>query len=407
MRAVGLPDEAYLCALASLPDATPARLRAVAHLAPRDALEAIAAGRWHWVPQLAELLDRPVRRARARSGGSSIGAEHPTRSPVGDGDGRAAWQRAAAAADPEAAWDHHRQLEVGVWPLASPDMPAAFATDLEPPPVIFLRGDPSLLHGANVAIVGTRRCTRYGRDIARGLGRDLAERGFGVVSGLAAGIDAAAHQGVLEAGGGSFARDGSDGLGRPVGVVGTGLDVPYPRSNAELWHRVADTGVLCSEYPLGTPPAPWRFPARNRLIVAASDVVVVVESHGAGGALITAREALARGRTVLSVPGPIHSPASVGTNALLSEGAHPCLGLDDVVCALGLSVGEPDARVVDAAPAGLDAEVLDALGWVPASLDQLALRTGAPLPQLSLVLTRLVAAGAVADHAGFYERVAP
>ena len=389
MSAVALPDEAYLCALASLPDATPARLAALAHLAPHEALDAIARGHWVRLPHLAELLDRPVRRARSAAV-----------------DGRGAWQRAAAVADPEAAWDLHRGHDVQVWPLASPDMPVAFATDLEPPPVLFLRGDPSLLGGANVAIVGTRRCTRYGRDIARNLGRGLADAGFGVVSGLAAGIDAAAHQGVLEAGRGGRAHSGGDGPGRPVGVVGTGLDVPYPRANTELWHRVAEVGALCSEYPLGTPPAPWRFPARNRLIVAASDVVVVVESHGAGGALITAREALARGRTVLSVPGPIHSPASVGTNALLSEGAHPCLGLDDVICALGLSVGEPDARVVESAPGGLDADVLDALGWVPASLDQLALRTGAPLPQLTLVLTRLVAAGVVADHAGFYERVA-
>ena len=385
MSGVALPDEAYLCALASLPDATPARLAALSHLAPRHALGDIALGRWNRLPQLAQLLDRPVRRGR---GGPPEGAVDT---------GRVAWQRAAAEADPEAAWDLHRSHDIGVWSLASPDMPVAFATDPEPPPVLFLRGDPALLGGANVALVGTRRCTRYGRDIARNLGRGLAEAGFGVVSGLAAGIDAAAHQGALEAAGG--------GPGRPVGVVGTGLDVPYPRANTELWHRVADAGALCGEYPLGTPPAPWRFPARNRLIVAASDVVVVVESHGAGGALITAREALARGRTVLSVPGPIHSPASAGTNALLSEGAHPCLGLDDVVCALGLSVGEPDARVVDAAPGSLDDDVLDALGWVPASLDQLALRTGAPLPQLSLVLTRLVAAGVVAGHAGYYERV--
>ncbi len=191
----------------------------------------------------------------------------------------------------------------------------------------------------------------------------------------------------------------------PSGWWGRGSTCPTPGRTPSCGTGWPTPGALCGEYPLGTPPAPWRFPARNRLIVAASDVVVVVESHGAGGALITAREALARGRTVLSVPGPIHSPASVGTNALLSEGAHPCLGLDDVVCALGLSVGEPDARVVDAAPGSLDDDVLDALGWVPASLDQLALRTGAPLPQLSLVLTRLVAAGVVAGHAGYYERV--
>lgn len=392
MSAPHLPEEAYLCALASLPDATPARLGAVGHLTAEVAFGAIAAGRWAHLRDLAALLDRPVRRDRSRRGG--------------DADGRSAWQRAAASLDVAAAWDRHRRSGTQVWSLADPAMPATFAADLEPPRVLFLRGDRDLLARPAVAIVGTRRCTRYGRDIARALGRDLAAGGTVVVSGLAAGVDTAAHQGVLDVVEHVTDAGAAEHVGRPVAVVGTGLDVPYPAANRELWGRVERAGVLCGEYPLGTRPAPWRFPARNRLIVAASDVVVVVESHARGGALLTARDALARGRTVLAVPGPIHSPASAGTNALLSEGAHPCLGIDDVVCALGLSVVESDARTTAPVGDAFDAEVLDALGWQPASLDSLALRTGAPLARLVVAVTRLVAEGRIAEQGGFYEQVA-
>ena len=212
----------------------------------------------------------------------------------------------------------------GLWP---------FAHDPEPPALLFARGDLDVLRApVMVAIVGTRQCTTVGRQVATDLGAELAEAGVVVVSGLAAGIDACAHRGALAGG------------GRPLAVVGTGLDVVYPAANRRLWARVADAGLLASEAPAGTPPDRWRFPARNRLIAALADVVVVVESHRTGGSMHTVHEAAERGRLVMAVPGSVTSAASEGTNQLLSEGCPPVRGAADVLDALGFSV---DASSID------------------------------------------------------------
>ena len=176
-----------------------------------------------------------------------------------------------------------------------------------------------------VGIVGTRTCTRYGRDVAYDLGEQLSKAGVAVVSGLATGIDAAAHAGALH------------GSGPPIAVVGSGLDVIYPRANRQLWGDIETRGVVLSESPLGTPAHGWRFPARNRIIAALSDVLIVVESHASGGSLITARQQAKRQKPTLVVPGPILSPASKGSNALLRDGCAPLTDFDDVLVALGLS----------------------------------------------------------------------
>ncbi|MEM8924934.1 MAG: DNA-processing protein DprA [Actinomycetota bacterium] len=207
-----------------------------------------------------------------------------------------------------------------------------FVDDPEPPALLFSRGDLGLLTaGAMVAIVGTRRCTSVGRQVATELGAELAEAGVVVVSGLAIGVDGHAPRGALAAG------------GRPVAVVGTGLDVVYPAANRRLWARVATEGLLLSEAPAGARPERWRFPARNRLIAALADVVVVVESHAEGGSLLTVDEAADRGRLVMAVPGSVVSPASAGTNQLLAEGCPPVRSAADVVDALGLSSGTAPA----------------------------------------------------------------
>jgi DNA processing protein len=213
-----------------------------------------------------------------------------------------------------------------------PDMveyPSMLVGDPGAPAVLFALGNPAVLEGApRVAIVGTRSATPYGRQVASELARDLAAEGVVVVSGLAAGIDGAAHNGALAAG---------DNAAPPVAVVGTGLDVVYPPSNHELWGRVAGAGTVLSESALGTKPHPGVFPARNRIIAALSDVVVVVESHYKGGSLYTAEAAARRSIPVCAVPGSVRSRASNGTNALLVDGCTPIRDATDVLVALSLA----------------------------------------------------------------------
>jgi DNA processing protein len=305
------------------------------------------------------------------------------------------WARAAAGSDPARGWAAIEAAGIGVVSVSSPAYPVALVDDPEPPAVLFHRGDPDVLAGPRVAIVGTRRCTRYGRDIAFEMGRDLAAVGVGVVSGLALGIDGAAHAGALEA-----------AAAPPIAVVGSGLDVTYPRGNQALWRQVEQHGVVLSEAPLGCAPEPWRFPARNRMIAALADVVVVVESHVRGGSMHTVGEATRRARPVLAVPGPVRSPASAGTNRLLAEGATPACETDDVLIALGMSPGATrSAEERRPAPDPAHVAVLDALGWQPASLDQLAGRTTLGLGPLALVLEQLDAGGWVTVRDGWYERV--
>src|SRR5438034_3718669 len=181
----------------------------------------------------------------------------------------------------------------------------------DPPPGLFLRGeaDTELLSEAAVAIVGARSCSSYGRQVARQLGRELTGAGLTVVSGMARGVDAEAHRGALEAG------------GTTVAVLGCGIDRDYPAAHRELASRIRASGLIVSEYAPGVEPAPWRFPARNRIIAGLSAATVVVEARDRSGALITADLALEEGREVLSVPGEITSSLSDGTNALLKLGA--------------------------------------------------------------------------------------
>lgn len=205
---------------------------------------------------------------------------------------------------------------------------------LEHPPPIFVLG--ALGEAPAVAVVGTRRCTRYGMDIAVGLGRAIGEAGWTVVSGLARGIDVAAHRGCLDVG------------GHAVAILGSGVDVCYPKENQEIYQSILDArGAIVSEYPPGTRPDRWRFPARNRLIAAIADVVVVVEAAKTGGALITARIGAEIGRPVFAVPGDLGRPASEGCNMLIRDGAHPVLGVEDLIEDLSLIIGPPQPRAPD------------------------------------------------------------
>lgn len=221
--------------------------------------------------------------------------------------------------------------------------------DVEEPPAIYVTG--SLSEEPAVAVVGTRKCTGYGVGLAESFGGVLAGAGWTTVSGLARGIDAAAHRGTLRAG------------GRGVAVLGTGVDVIYPRENLPIYERLLELGgAVISEYPNGTPPDRWRFPARNRIIAAISAAVVVVEAAQKGGALITARLAAEIGRPVFVVPGDVDRTASEGCNRLIKDGAHPVLGPADLIEELSLVIGPPrisGPRVVNVLPeAGASIEEL-------------------------------------------------
>lgn len=214
-------------------------------------------------------------------------------------------------------------------PSGSSRSPVGLA-DLEDTPDLYVLGE--LSSNPGVAIVGTRRCTRYGIELAEGFGAAMARSGWTTVSGLARGVDTAAHRGALRA------------RGHTVAVLGSGIDVCYPSENRSIYEEILGTGgAIVSEYSPGTPPARWRFPARNRIIAAMSAAVVVVEAARTGGALITARLAAEVGRPVFAVPGDVDRVASVGCNLLLRDGAHPVLGPDDLVEELGLILGPPSA----------------------------------------------------------------
>lgn len=222
------------------------------------------------------------------------------------------------------------------------------------------------------------------------LGRELAAAGLVVVSGLARGIDGEAHRGALESG------------GPTVGVLGCGIDRDYPAANASLSRRMEDGGLVVSEYEAGVEPAPWRFPARNRIIAGLCEAVVVVEARERSGALITADFALDEGREVFAVPGEITSALSVGSNALLRLGATPLTGSGDVLEALGIERAE---AVVDPDVSEAARRVLGLVRDTPAGADELVARSSLEAGAVSVALTELELAGLVAGADGVYRAV--
>ncbi|MEY2477116.1 MAG: processing protein [Actinomycetota bacterium] len=369
-------DHDYAAALVTLPLMGPARLLAVLRAWPPD-----------------EAWQRVLTR-RVMADGDVADACRPDPAGVA-----ALWAQAARTSDPTDVGARHRAAGVAVRVLGRPGYPDVLAEDHQPPAVLFSKGSLQHLEVPRVAIVGTRRCTRYGHDVAHRLGRELAAAGVVVVSGLAKGIDGAAHEGAL-----------SVGIAPPVGVVGSGHDVVYPAVHRSLWRRVAEAGALLSEAPLGARPEQWRFPARNRIIAALAQAVVVVESHAAGGSMHTVEAANDRGRPILAVPGPVVSPASAGTNRLIGDGCTPALDTQDVLVALGLDAPAPrragatQQQQAPVAPDGPAAAVLDALGWAPATLDQLLGRTGLRPGPAAVALAELEAGGWVAASGGWWER---
>lgn len=306
------------------------------------------------------------------------------------------WRRSAQRRDPAECWEASAAAGVEVLTSDDPQMPPQLATDPACPAVLFVRGDLSVLGARRVGIVGTRNATQAGRATAARFGCELAAAGVVVLSGLARGIDAAAHRGALAC-----------ASACPVAVVGSGLDRPYPQQNADLWEQVAARGALISEWPVGTPPDPFRFPLRNRILAALVEVLVVVESRARGGSLITVREAASRSIEVMAVPGSVHSRASEGTNQLLADGAATATETADVLMALGLDHRRARRSRFDARPAlqGVDAEVYAACRESPRTLDAVMLATNTTVGEAALLLARLEQAGWLAETGGWFEAV--
>jgi DNA processing protein len=269
-----------------------------------------------------------------------------------------------------------------------PQFPPLLAAIHDPPKALFVRGsaEVELLARPAVAIVGARSCSSYGRSVARTLGREVAGAGVVVVSGMARGIDGEAHRGALEAGGPTCA------------VLGCGIDRDYPAAHAELARRICECGLVVSEYPPGVEPAPWRFPARNRVIAGLCGATVVVEARERSGALITADFALEEGREVLVVPGEITSALSAGTNALLRLGATPVTRAEDVLETFGLERAIPTDMAVGAAATA----VLERLRDGPLTADELVRATTLEAADLSAALVELELARAVSLEDGLY-----
>src|SRR5918992_550897 len=212
-----------------------------------------------------------------------------------------------------------REAGIDLVPFTSPNYPARLRMIADPPPILYVKGTLRAADDTAVAIVGSRSASEYGRRVARNLARGLADLGFTVVSGMARGIDGAAHYAVLEAG------------GRTIAVLGSGVERAYPPEHGALYRRISENGALISEFPIGTRPMAFNFPARNRLISGLSLGVVVVEATEKSGSLITAAMALEQGREVFAVPGEVGSSRSRGAHRLIRQGAKLVESVDDIV----------------------------------------------------------------------------
>jgi DNA processing protein len=290
--------------------------------------------------------------------------------------------------------------------LDDPRYPPQLAEIPGAPPALFIAGDPAALLQPQVAIVGSRAGTGAGRETAFEFAARLAAHGFAITSGLAAGIDAAAHRGALAAGGVTIA------------VCGTGLDRVYPPEHDALAEEIAGSGALVSEFPTGTPPCAQHFPRRNRLMSGLARGVLVIEAAARSGSLITARLAGEQGREVMAVPGSIHNAYTRGCHRLIKDGAALVETVDDVLAALGVCTlfacanpaGEaPHARASPADRLDSGAEMLlNALGFGPADLDTLVNRTGLPAGSVASTLQLLELEGRVESLAGGrYSRLSP
>lgn len=280
--------------------------------------------------------------------------------------------------------------------LADSDYPQALLNIPDPPLLLYVKGRLDLLNRPALAVVGSRSATPQGINNAEAFAKSLSDAGLCIISGLAHGIDAAAHRGALR------------GQGCSIAVVGTGLDKVYPAANRDLAHALAQQGALVSEFPLGTPPLAGNFPRRNRLISGMSLGCLVVEASLQSGSLITARLALEQGRDVFAIPGSIHAPQSKGCHALLKQGAKLVEAAQDILEELsGLLVSSaPAADSKGSNSEGQHAALLEHLGFDPVDVDTISGRSGLTVSQLSAMLLTLELDGRICVlPGGLYQRI--
>ncbi|MDE2117352.1 MAG: DNA-processing protein DprA [Betaproteobacteria bacterium] len=296
-------------------------------------------------------------------------------------------------------WDETALVPVASWlddpqnsivTLADPDYPQALLNIPDPPLLLYVKGRRELLNRPALAIVGSRNATTQGLSNAEAFAQAASAAGLCIVSGMAHGIDAAAHRGGLR------------GQGSSIGVVGTGLDKIYPAANRELAHQLALEGALISEFSLGTPPLAANFPRRNRIISGLSLGCLVVEASLQSGSLITARMALEQGREVFAIPGSIHAPQSKGCHHLIKQGAKLVERAQDILEELGYFATSPALQV--ATPEGHS--LFAHLGFDPVDIDSLVQRSGLTIEALSAILLQMELEGVVATlPGGLYQRI--
>jgi DNA processing protein len=275
--------------------------------------------------------------------------------------------------------------------LADSDYPQTLLNIPDPPLLLYVKGRLDLLNRPALAVVGSRSATPQGMNNAEAFAKSLSDAGLCIISGMAHGIDSAAHRGALR------------GQGCSIAVVGTGLDKVYPAANRDLAHVLAQQGTLVSEFPLGTPPLAANFPRRNRLISGMSLGCLVLEASLQSGSLITARLALEQGRDVFAIPGSIHAPQSKGCHALLKQGAKLVEAAQDILEELG---GMLIAPAQTPASEGSDAALFEYLGFDPVDVDTLSVRSGLTVSQLSAMLLTLELGGRICVlPGGLYQRI--
>lgn len=275
--------------------------------------------------------------------------------------------------------------------LADADYPPVLLQIHDPPPLLYLKGRSKLLTQPGFAVVGSRNATAQGIANAEAFAGVLGEAGFVIVSGLALGIDAAAHRGGLAS------------AASTIAVVGTGLDSVYPKRNHALAHEIASRGLLVSEFPLGIPPLGANFPRRNRLICGLSRGVLVVEAAPSSGSLITARLAAEQGREVFAIPGSIHSPLAKGCHALIKQGAKLVESAQDILEEMGITATQ---RRASAATGELQHPLLEHIGFEPVDVQALCTRSGLDAAAINAALTGLEISGAIeALPGGRWQRI--
>ncbi len=302
--------------------------------------------------------------------------------------------RVRSQIDLERIWGNLAEKGIRVLTWEDEEYPHLLKEIDQPPPVLYLRGEYLPEDETAVAVVGTRRLTAYGRQVAEELAAFLVRNQITVVSGMARGTDAAAHQAALSAG------------GRTLAVLGSGVDVIYPPEHRKLAEEISQSGAVISDYPPGTPPESSNFPPRNRIISGLSLATVVIEAGETSGALITATFAAEQGREVLAVPGNIHSPNSQGVNRLIQNGARPLLTPPDVLEALNLDLVNIQRSARRSLPADeTEAQLMAAMGESTVSADEISFLSGLPIEKVSATLALMELKGLVRNLGGMNYRV--